>query len=105
MNVLDTNNNPITALPLSLVENTDSSTLVIRVPCTANQYLAAEENSAAQVLARRHGTADTFADLATDPISLTPYDGTTVDFDLKIHAGSVSGIVHAAIQVKVTYNP
>jgi hypothetical protein len=104
MSILDTNGNPITALPLSLVENTDSATLVIRVACKANQYLAAEENSAAQVLARRHGTAD-FADLATDPISLTPYAETTVDFDLKIHAGSVTGIVHAAIPVRVTYNP
>lgn len=104
MNITDTNNQPITALPVSLVEDSDCAIVVIRVPCEANRYLAAVEHGSAQVLARRTGSGDAFVDLADTPISLTPYAGTTVDFDLKIHAGSVSGVVHTAIPVKVTSN-
>lgn len=103
--ILDTNGIPISALPVSLVENSDSLPVTIRVECVAGRYLASAGHASAQVLARRSGTGDAYADLSVSPLDLTPYDGEIIDFDLKLHAGAVASMLLAAIRLRVTPNP
>jgi hypothetical protein len=103
--ITDTNGTPLSSLPLTLVELTDSAPVVIRVPCAAGLFLASPGHESAQVLARRSGTSDAYADLSTDPLDLSPYAGTVVEFDLKIHTLAVSASVFAAIPLVVTANP
>lgn len=74
-----------------------------RVPCAAGKWLAASGGgAAAKIEARRFGTADAFADLATDLIDLTPYDGQTIKFEFRV-TGLAPGL--AALRALVTYNP
>ena len=56
------------------------------------------------MLARVQGSG-AFVDIGAAPISLTPYDGQTVSFELKVSAGAVTGIKRVAIPVRVTYQP
>lgn len=95
----------ITVLSMSLVEGAESDVILIRVPCLAGQHLAADGNASAQVFARLTGSGGPFLDISAAPIDLTPYAGLTVEFDLKMTAGAVSGIKRVAIPVRVTYNP
>jgi len=103
--ILDAGNRPLTYIALQQQENTDSQIIFIRVPCAAGQFLAASDVSEARVLARLAGSSDPFVDLFDDPIDLAPFDGTITDFDIKVHTGSVTGIIPTAVDVKVTYNP
>lgn len=73
-----------------------------RVPCAAGKWLAAGVSPTAKIEARRFGTADAFADLGTDPIDLSPYDGQTVKFEFRV-TGLAAGL--AALRARVTYNP
>jgi hypothetical protein len=102
--ITDTSNVPISYLRFSQVESADSAVFVVRVPCVAGQALKAEDNADVRVLGRRHGTADAFVDLASNPISLTPFAGTNTDFDLKLHTNAVAGIVSTAIELRATFN-
>jgi hypothetical protein len=103
--ILDAGNRPISYISLQQQENTDSQIIFIRVPCSAGQFLAANDVTEARVLARLAGSSDPFVDLFDNPIDLTPFDGTTTDFDIKVHTGLVTGIIPTAVEVKVTYNP
>lgn len=103
--ITDTNGAAITVLSMSLAAGQVSAVLVMRVPCLAGQLLAADANPSAAVLARRTGSGDAFADLAVAPIALTPFDGQTVEFDLKVSASTVTGVQRVAIPVRVTYSP
>lgn len=103
--ITDTTGAAITVVAMSLIENTESAVLVVRVPCLAGQYLAADGDASAQVLARRTGTLASFLDISSTPISLTPYAGQTVEFDLKVKALAVVGLKRVAIPVRVTYSP
>lgn len=103
--VTDSNGAAVTLLSMSLAENTESSVIVIRVPCLAGQFLAADGEPAAQVLARLTGSGAAFVDISAAPIDLTPHAGQTVEFDLKVAAGAVTGVNRVAISVRVTYNP
>ncbi|MET0646373.1 MAG: hypothetical protein ABW208_07105 [Pyrinomonadaceae bacterium] len=94
----------ITVLSMSLAAAQESAVLTVRVPCLAGQFLAADSNPSASVLARRTGSGDAFADLAVAPISLTPFDGQTVEFDLKVSASALTGVRRVAIPVRVTYS-
>ena len=101
----DTADVPISYLRFSQPESSDSAVFVLRVPCAAGQWLKAAENSSVRLLARRHGTADAFIDLADDPILLDPYAGTNTDFDLKLHTNAVAGLVATAVELRATFNP
>ena len=103
--ILDTADQPITYISFQQEENSDSAIIVIRVPCAAGQSLTADDIAETRVLARENGTMDTFVDIATSPIDLSPYAGTNQDFDVKVHTNGVSGIVSTAVEVRVTYNP
>jgi hypothetical protein len=103
--ITDTNGEPLLYVNLRLDEGADSVVVVARVPCVAGKFLASDGDGRAQVLARRTGSGDTFADIADDPISLTEFDGQTVDFDFKVHAGTVTGLERVALPVRVTFNP
>lgn len=104
MNVLDTNDIPITSVSLQQPESTDGPVIVIRIPCLAGQFLVADDNADARVLVRETGVG-IYQDVGTTPFDLSPYDGATQDFDMKTHTNSVIGIVHHAIDVEITYNP
>lgn len=80
----------------------DAMTFAGRVPCAAGKRLAAGASATAKIEARRFGTADAFADLAADPIDLTPYDGQTVKFEFRV-TGLAPGL--AALRTLVTFNP
>ena len=103
--ITDTNDVPITYLRFAQVENSDSAVFVVRVPCASGQWLKAADDANARLLGRRHGTADAFVDLASNPISLTPYAGTNTDFDLKLHTNAVAGLVATAVELRATFNP
>ena len=105
MSITDTSDIPIVYISMSLVELTDSFVFVIKVPCLAQLFLASVINVSAQVLARLNGTADAFVDIAVSPIDLTAFAGETKLFDMKVHANNINGLVHAALPVRLTYNP
>ena len=105
-NVTDTAGNPLTQISLVLPESSESAVIVIRVVGVAGMFLTADATASAQVLARRTGSGAAFADIDAAPISLTPWAGQSVDFDVKISAGAVSGgIVRVGVPVRVTFNP
>ena len=102
--VTDTNGVAITVLSMSVQQNSDTSVLVVEVPCTAGMSLTCNGDPSASVLMRRTGSGDAFQDIATSPISLTPYAGTTQSFDLKIHAGAFSGLLkRVSLPVRVKF--
>lgn len=103
--ITDANGAAITVLSMSLASGAESAALVIGVPCLAGQFLAAGGAASAAVLARVQGGGGAFADISAAPISLTPYDGQTVSFELKVQAGDVAGLKRVAIPVRVTYSP
>lgn len=88
---------------MSLPELIDSAVFVIKVPCQANSHLASEVNASAVVKARLNGTSDPFVDIAALPIDLNPYAGTTKLFDVKVHANDITGLVRAALPVRVVF--
>lgn len=75
-----------------------------RVPCAAGRWLTAGASATAKIEARRFGTGDSFADLSSTPIGLTPFDGETVTFEFRV-TGTVSASARAALRVRVTFNP
>lgn len=102
----DNFNVPITYLSTQQVESADSSPIIVKVPAVALAWLSADDDAYVRVRARRNGTADPYVDLATDPIDLTPYDGTTAVFDLVIRTEAVADpVVSRAVQVRRTFNP
>lgn len=104
--ITDTSGQPLLYVNLHLSENSESVVIVARIPCAAGLYLAATESASARVMARRTGSGDAFADLATDPISLAAWDGSSIDFDFKVEALSVSsGLVRLALPARVTARP
>lgn len=104
MDITDTNDVPITYLSFTQAESTDGTVFVIRVKCLSGLKLVAQDVADVRVLARRHGTVDAFVDIATSPIALTPYAGTSVDFDVKLHTNAVTAFVSTAVEIRVTYN-
>ena len=101
--ITDIDDVPITYISMSLPELTESDIFVIKVACLIGTSLSSDANINAKVLARLNGTADPFVDLAVIPIDLSPYDGETKSFDVKVEALNVVGLVHEAIPVKVLY--
>jgi hypothetical protein len=102
--IADTNNVPLLFVNLRLDEGEDSVVVVARIPCAAGKVLASISDARAAVLARRTGSADAFVDIAASPISLTEFDGEDVDFDFKVHAGTVTGLQRVALPVRVGYS-
>jgi hypothetical protein len=104
--ITDTGGAPILYINLQLAANNDSVVVVGRVPCEAGLYLTASPvNASASVKARRTGSGDAFQDLATSPIDLTPYAGTVVSFDFKVHSSNVTGFARVALPVRVSFTP
>lgn len=104
--ITDTAGNEITALPLTIDAGQTSQVLVINVPCLAGKFLASSVEADAQVKARRHGSGDSFTDIGASPIDLSDFAGEVVQFDIEtVASGSVNGIEHLAIPVRVTFNP
>lgn len=101
--ITDINDVPITYISMLLPELTESDVFVIKVACVDGTSLSSDVDASAKVLARLNGTADPFVDLATDPIDLSPFDGETKSFDMKVEALNVVGLVRAALPVKVIY--
>lgn len=96
---------PMSYLSFSQEESSDSAVFVIKVPCRAGQWLKAEANADVEIMAREHGTVDPYADLNTDPIDLTIYDGTNQAFDVFVRTNAVSGLVSTAVVVTATFAP
>ncbi len=105
--ITDTTGQPLLYVGLRLEnELTDSAVIVARIPCAAGKWLSASPVSpGASVMARRTGSGDAFVHLAVTPIDLTPFDGQTVQFDFKVRANDVSGLVRMALTVRVGYTP
>lgn len=104
--ITDATGAPLLYVNLNLNASTDSGVVVGRVPCAAGKWLTASPaQSGASVLARRTGSGDAFQDLATSPIDLTPYDGSTVSFDFKVHSNAITGFERVALPVRVSYAP
>lgn len=54
------------------------------------------------VKARRAGTSDPFVNVSTTVISLTPYIGTSVDFDFQVTAGVTPAVLSS---IRLGYAP
>jgi hypothetical protein len=101
--ITDTTGVPLLFVNLRLDEGTDSVVVVARIPCAAGKVLASISDAAAAVLARRTGSGDSFVNIAASPISLTEFDGEDIDFDFKVHAGTIVGLARVALPVRVGY--
>jgi hypothetical protein len=105
MNITDIDGNIISMVPLAIEGGADSQVFVIETPCPDGYWLTSSLHPDAQVLARRNGTADTFLDLYTNPIDLSPDSPGVARFDLKVHNDTVAAIQREILEVKVTPNP
>lgn len=103
--ITDTNDVPVNYLHFSQAESLDSAVFVLRIPCVAGQWLAADANSDVSIMAREHGTADAYVDLSSSPIDLTPYAGSDQDFDFKVHTNAIAGLVSTAVNLRCTATP
>jgi hypothetical protein len=99
--ITDTSGTQIALLNYLQGENADSGVAIIRIDCHAGYFLKADANSFGSVTARPHGSGS-YVDIHTSPISLSPFDGTQHDFDIKVHSGGTPS--NTAIQVRVTNN-
>lgn len=104
--VFDTSDNPLTHVAINLSEN-GVRTFAVRVPCIAGMFLTADVpgDAPATISARITGSGDPFVDIAETPLTLTEFDGETVEIDIRVEAGDVAGRARAALPVRVTYNP
>jgi hypothetical protein len=84
-------------------EGATTPVFVAKVPCRAGRVLTADPDSGLTVTARRTGTGAAFADIASAPVDLTPFDGLTVSFDFKVTAGAVSANSPLQAVVKIAY--
>lgn len=105
MNVLDMNGSIIAMVPLVLQGGETSQVFIIDVPCIAGYWLTSSLHPDAQVLVRRNGTADTFLDLYTDPVDLSPDAPGVARFDLKVYNDTVAVIQREILEVRVTPSP
>jgi hypothetical protein len=103
--ITDRDGQPLLYVNLRLDEGADSVVVTARIPCAAGRFLTAASDTRAAVLTRRTGSGDDFTDIADTPISLTQFDGEAVEFDFKVHTGSVTGLERVALPVRVTANP
>jgi hypothetical protein len=104
--ILDTAGQPLLFINLHMAENSDSVVIVASIPCAAQKFLAGPADGSARVMARRSGSGDPFVDLSISPIDLTPFAGTSVLFDFKVHSLAVAtGMVCLALPVRVTFRP
>lgn len=101
--ILDIDGHPIEHLSAQLPEQTDSSIMIIQVPCMAGAFLQVEDNAHVRVLGRLNNTANIFQDLHTQPIDLTPFDGLIVSFDIMLRANAVDGDTSEALELKAAY--
>lgn len=66
-------------------------TFTIPVECTTGYTMRVLQGSVADVLIEaRHGSSGAFTNIETTELDLTPWDGTTQNFEIRITAGSVS---------------
>lgn len=103
--ITDASGNPLTQIALVIGEASESAVIVCRVPCRSGTYLTAEGQPMATVFARRTGSGQAFAALSLAPISLTDFNDQTIEFDVKIVTGEVSGLESMALPVRVTHQP
>ncbi|MGA9995628.1 MAG: hypothetical protein WBP93_09450 [Pyrinomonadaceae bacterium] len=99
--ITDTASQQITLINFSLESESESAPFVIRVDARQGFMLKAEDNDDVRVLAREAESEDSFVDIATAPIDLTPWDGEQKDFELKLTTSAVS-LASVAIPVRVT---
>ncbi len=105
MEITDTNGAVVSNVPIEIAEGEESQIVVARIPCVAGYYLAAEENATVTVLARVTGSGASFADIADEPVDLSPYADGLVSFDFKVSAGLVTEMQLLSVAVRVTRNP
>jgi hypothetical protein len=103
--ITDADGVPLGYVAQALPEGTESGVLEVRVPCSAGRFLTAADDPIVRVLARRTGSGDAFVDLQSAPYDLTPHDGETVAFDVKLLTGAVSANTTFAVPVRVTPRP
>jgi len=102
--ITDTGGNPILYVNLSLSENSDSVVVAVLIPAKAGMKLTTDVNASASVMARLTGSGATFVDIAASPIDLTPWAGTTVGFDLKVHSNAAASLARLAMPVRVAFS-
>lgn len=102
--ITDTEGVALTVLSMSLAQNSESPVLVIEVPGVAGMSLTADADTAAAVMARRTGSGDAFVDIAAAPILLTPFAGSTIQFDVKVQTAAFAGLIkRVALPVRVKF--
>lgn len=104
MNVTNDDGTPILYVNVRVAAG-GTMTFTGRVPCAAGKWLASSGDAGAKIEARRHGTADAFADLSSDPVDLAPFAGQTIKFEFRVTGLAVATSTRAALPVRVTYNP
>jgi hypothetical protein len=98
--IFDTDDNPLNSGQIS-VNAGSAATLTIRVECRAGYKLRAESVPDLNVEARKRGSLGAWTDLESSEIDLSADDGTRVDFDVRLTAGSLSAYALRQFKLKV----
>jgi len=72
------------------IEAGATQTAIVRVDCITGKTLKASVVSDLTLTGRLYGTSDSFTDLESTGIDLSPYNGTRRSFEIRIVAASVS---------------
>lgn len=94
---------PLQQLPAYARTAESGEVLVFTVPilCTAGYTLRVEQGSVSNVLIEARHVGDSFVNIETTELDLTPWDGTTEDFEIRITVGTISSHVRVQFDVNV----
>lgn len=99
--IFDQDGNPISSFS-TLIESGDVQTYNLRVECRAGYSFYAEVVSDLTLEAKR--TLDSsWVDIETTPIDLSPWDGTTQNFQFRVTAGTVTELFRKAFSLRVAH--
>lgn len=85
--IYDTDDNRILSTAFS-VRSGDTETVTIKIDCLTGYQLSGQAVADAVVEARHDG--DSFVNIETTPISLTPWDGDREIFEVRVTAGTIT---------------
>ena len=83
------------------VRNLTDESLTIRIDCETGYSLSSQATADAAVEVRRVGDVP-WVNLETTPISLTPWDGTQQDFEIRVTAGTITSFMRRYIPIRVS---
>ena len=96
--IYDTDDNRILTAAVDL-RSGETKTVTIQLDCLTGYQLSGEAVSDVTVEARHSG--DSFVDIETTPISLTPWNGTRETFEVRLTVGTITTPLTRAFTLSV----